>query len=101
KERMSLATFLQEGELISVEGDNIKIEFPTEFSFYCQNLARKENENIIKKVVSQKLGREIKIIFSLKEECLVKNNLNVGNEILPSSVKKAMEIFEGRIVEEK
>jgi len=99
RERMSLGTFLHKGEIISVEGNKIKIGFSPDFSFYCQNLERKENKKIIEKLISEKLNKEVKVIF-----CLVEDNKEEDNkeskkdDSLPSSVKKAIEIFEGRMV---
>ncbi len=108
-ERMSLATFLQQGEIISVQGNKIEIGFSPDFSFYCQNLQRRENKKIIEKLISEKLNKEVKIIFTLLVPACAREGARVLEKVkdkvsdkenspsLPSSVKKAMEIFEGRI----
>ncbi|RKY39807.1 MAG: DNA polymerase III subunit gamma/tau [Candidatus Omnitrophota bacterium] len=93
KERMSLATFLEKGKLLSVEGSKAKIGFPADFSFYYQNLQREENRRIVEKVISRRLNREAKVEFLLMEE-----KESSKSESLPSSVKKAMEIFGGKIL---
>lgn len=98
RERMSLATFLQQGEIISVQGNKIEIGFLPDFSFYCQNLQRRENKKIIEKIISQRLNKEIKIAFILLEKAKDKISDKENSPSLPSSVKKAIEIFEGRMV---
>ena len=90
RQKMSVATYLQEGSPYHVKDSKLTISFPQEATFHKESLEQKENLNLIEKVFSEKLNRRIKIEFKIVDD-------HQPQEHEPL-IKKALETFQGEVV---
>lgn len=104
-EKISVATYLAEGEPAGIEGNVAKISFPERHSFHRESLETPENRQIIQKHLVRLLGRDVRIEFeSVKEISGRMANVEPSapameaNKEPEGAVKSAMNIFGGKIV---
>ena len=90
REKMSVATFLQEGSPYDVKGPKLTISFPKEATFHKESLEEKDNLKLIEKVFSEKLKANIKIDFKIVDD-------HKPQEDEPF-IKTALETFQGKVV---
>ena len=99
KQKMSIATFLVKGNLVRTDGNMITIGFLPEFSFYRENLERRENKRIIEENFSQLLGQKLRVDF-----CTIAQPVEQAASTkdrppeIPPIVHSALDIFKGRII---
>ncbi len=90
KERMSVATFLQEGSPEQFEEGRLTITFPEEASFHKEALEDKENLHLVEKVFSEKLRTPVQV------------HLRVSGSYKPPEedpkIKEALKTFQGTVV---
>ncbi len=99
KQKMSIATFLIKGNLVRTDGDIVTIGFLPEFSFYRENLERKENKRIIEENFSQLLGRKLRVAFCTIAQPVEQAALTEDRQPeIPPIVRSALDIFKGRII---
>jgi DNA polymerase III subunit gamma/tau len=100
--RMSISTYLAEGEPDSVKGETIVIGFPKELNLHREVLEEKNNKEVIEKELSQIMDRAIKMSFiatdrKLKEPAPDTNEIKEGLKSKEPVIDSAMSIFGGRI----
>ncbi|MDP2044572.1 MAG: hypothetical protein Q8K15_05335, partial [Candidatus Omnitrophota bacterium] len=95
KIKMSVSTYLSEGEPTKVQGDVLTIAFPKNCSLHKESLDGKENKVIIEKAVSESCNANLRVNFVLVAEM----KQDTGARSNPF-VKSALEMFGGRVVKE-
>ncbi|HOW36612.1 MAG TPA: DNA polymerase III subunit gamma/tau [Candidatus Omnitrophota bacterium] len=90
REKMSVATFLQEGSPYALQGSKLTIGFPKEATFHKEALETKDSLRIVERVFSEKLNAALKIDFKIVED-------HKPQEDEPF-VKAALEAFKGKVV---
>ncbi len=90
KEKMSVATYLQEGIPSTLEGTKLTISFPPESSFNKNALEDQNHKRLIERVLSEKLNAAMVI------------NLTIGDKLKSPEeddvVKNALNTFQGKVV---
>jgi DNA polymerase-3 subunit gamma/tau len=94
--KISVATYLKEGEPIKVQGNNLIVAFPKNYSLHKEALDIRENKAIIEKSISEALNINLRVSFILSSEAKQKED----NRSHPF-VKSALEMFGGRIIKEE
>ena len=95
KIKMSVATYLSEGEPMKVQGDLITVAFPKSCSLYKESLERKENKTMVEKTVSELCNLNLRVNFILIAD--MKHNTDMCSNPF---IKSALEMFGGRVVKE-
>ena len=94
--KMSVATYLSEGEPIKLEKNILTVSFPKNYSLHKESLESKDNKAIIEKNVSEVLNADLRLNFILSTEEKQKDN----SENHPF-IKSALEMFNGRVIKEE
>ncbi len=95
KIKMSVSTYLSEGEPTKVQGDLITVAFPKSCSLHKESLDRKENKAMVEKAASELCNAELRMNFVLTAE--IKQNTEARSNPF---IKSALEMFGGRVVKE-
>lgn len=95
KIKMSVSTYLSEGEPTRVQGDVLTVAFPKNYSLHKESLERKENKLIIEKAVSESCNASLRLHFVLASQ--VKQETDAHSNPF---IKSALDMFGGRIVRE-
>ena len=95
KIKMSVSTYLSEGEPTKVQGDLITVAFPKSCSLHKESLDRKENKTLVEKAASELCNVDLRINFILTAE--MKQNMDVRSSPF---IKSALDMFGGRVVKE-
>ncbi|MDD5730804.1 MAG: DNA polymerase III subunit gamma/tau [Candidatus Omnitrophica bacterium] len=93
--KMSVATFLTEGNPIEVQNNCLVVSFPKNCLLHKESLERKDNKIIIEKSMSELFDRRIKINFILTEE--EKKEESAAQHPF---IKSALDMFNGRVIKE-
>ena len=93
--KMSVATYLNEGEPIKVQGDILTVSFPKNYSLHKESLEKKENKALIEKSISELFNTNFRVNFILSSEGKHKEE---GKD--NPFIKSALEMFNGRIIKE-
>lgn len=96
KIKMSVSTYLNEGEPTKVQGDLVTIAFPKSCSLHKESLERKENKAIVEKVASELCNADLRMNFILVAQEMRQNIDARSNPF----VQSALEMFGGRVVKE-
>ena len=94
--KMSVATYLNEGEPVSLENNILTISFPKDYSLHKESLDKQENKAIIEKIISEIFNSKLRVNFILSKETVSKKEDNDNNPFL----KSALEMFKGRVIKE-
>lgn len=125
--RKTLWVLIQKGKLVGYKNRKMTIEFPNDFHFHKERLEKPEKKCQIEEVVESVVGGKIKLEFTLSKEAVKKdfkkdtnndkqgmykktshiedssisNNLSIHDKSIINNdcVQKAVEIFDGSIVE--
>lgn len=93
RERMSTATFLQEGSPIEIKDNNrIIIGFPAEALFHKESIEDKDNMGLITKIFRDKLKNPVSIDLKIIQDYKPQEETPV--------LKAALETFNGKVVNE-
>ena len=65
--KISVASYLQEGYPVSLEGKTLSIGLAKDLQFHKEVLESQENKSLIEKAIKTVLGKELKIVFILTE----------------------------------
>ncbi len=95
KIKMSVSTYLSEGEPTKVQGELITVAFPKSCSLHKESLDRKENKAMVEKAVSELCNADLRVNFILVAE--MKQNTDARSNPF---IKSALEMFGGRVVKE-
>jgi len=93
--KMSVSTYLSEGEPIKIQGDVLTVAFPKNYSLHKESLEKKENKVMIEKIASELCNAQLRINFILVAQ--VKHEHDVHNNPF---IKSALDMFGGRVVKE-
>jgi len=91
REKMSAATFLQEGYPFEIKGNKLVIVFSSDAAFHKESLQEKDNLKLIQRIFSEKLRQEIIIELKTAEH----EKANHDHEPI---LKEALETFKGKVV---
>ena len=93
--KISIGTYLNEGLPIKLENGLLTVSFSREHSLHKESLERKENRELIEKGIAGLLHADIRIDFLLsKEEKSVSHSEN------NTTVRSALDLFNGRLIRE-
>nr|MBU1328469.1 DNA polymerase III subunit gamma/tau [Candidatus Omnitrophota bacterium] len=100
--RMSIASYLAEGEPDSVRGNTVIIGFPKELNFHREVLEEKNNKDAIEQALSQIMDTPVKMSFvatdrKLKKPAPDNNEIEKGLKTKEPAIDSALNIFGGRV----
>jgi len=95
KTKMSVSTYLSEGQPAKVQGNMLTVAFPKSCSLHKESLDRKENKALIEKTATELCNVELKINFILVTD-MQQNTDSRSNPF----IKSALEMFGGRVIKE-
>jgi len=95
KIKMSVSTYLSEGYPTKVQDSLVTVAFPKNCSLHKEALERKENKEIIEKMISELCNVDLKIIFILVAE--TKRDTDARSNPF---IRSALDMFGGRVVRE-
>ncbi|MDP2927958.1 MAG: DNA polymerase III subunit gamma/tau [Candidatus Omnitrophota bacterium] len=95
KIKMSVSTYLSEGEPTKVQGDLVTIAFLKSCSLHKESLDRKENKAMVEKAASELCNADLRVNFILVAD--MKHNTDARSNPF---IKSALEMFGGRVVKE-
>jgi len=104
EKKASLASFLMEGNAVSLDDGHIRISFPKIYQFHKEILEGADNKKMIEEIFSDILAKKIKIEFILVPNHEHKNNNKprvadpVVEEKEDPSLKSALEVFKGSVI---
>lgn len=90
KEKMSVATYLQEGMPSRIKGETLFIGFPPRCRFQKEALESKDNTLLIERIFSDRLNAKVVVRFEITEE--------VKETTVDPKVQSALEMFKGKVV---
>ncbi|MCX5703650.1 MAG: DNA polymerase III subunit gamma/tau [Candidatus Omnitrophica bacterium] len=94
--KMSVATYLNEGQPFRLQGDALTISFPKDYSLHKESLERKENKAIIEKSLAELFNTNLRVNFILSQDS--KPRVDNGNNPF---IKTALDMFGGRVIREE
>ncbi len=94
-EKISVASYLAEGEPVGVVDSVAKISFPERLSFHRESLETPENKKLVEKHLSSLLEQEIRIEYDSVKEL---SQSPKAEATVDPALLSAMNIFGGRIV---
>jgi DNA polymerase-3 subunit gamma/tau len=114
-QKISIASYLLEGEVMKVDSSAITLGFYKKFNFHKEALERANNKKFIEKIASDAFGYKVKIEFVILEDSEASltqsgstSKVNAAEEELERESKKeafdepliqsAIEMFKGKIV---
>jgi len=100
--KMSISSYLAEGEPESVKGNTVIIGFPREFNFHREVLEEKHSKDAIEQALSQIMDAPIKMSFVAtdkkpKESSSDSGEIKEGLKTKEPAIDSALNIFGGRI----
>ncbi|MDD5109402.1 MAG: DNA polymerase III subunit gamma/tau [Candidatus Omnitrophica bacterium] len=95
KIKMSVSTYLSEGEPTRVQGNMVTVAFPKSCSLHKESLDKKENKIMVEKTASELCNTDLRLNFILVAD-LARDTDTRSNPF----VKSAIEMFGGRIIKE-
>ncbi|MBN2831558.1 MAG: DNA polymerase III subunit gamma/tau, partial [Candidatus Omnitrophica bacterium] len=95
KVKISVATYLSEGEPFNIKGNLLTVAFPKSHSLHKESLERRENKEIIEQNLALALKTPLKVNFILSAEAKPKAD-DPGNTF----IRSVMDVFGGRVVKE-
>jgi DNA polymerase-3 subunit gamma/tau len=93
--KMSVSTYLSEGEPTKVQGNMLTVAFPKNYSLHKESLDKKENKAMIEKAASELCNAELRVNFILVTQ--VKHEQDAHSNPF---IKSALDMFGGRVVKE-
>jgi len=94
--KMSVATYLNEGEPIKLQGSVLTVSFPKNYSLHKESLESKENKEIIEKSISELFNTNLKVNFLLSTA-----EKQRGNTENHPFVRSALDMFGGKVIKEE
>lgn len=94
KVKISVGTYLNEGEPVKLKGNALTISFPKNYSFHKESLEGKENREIIEGCLADVFGARLRALFILSEQ---EKNPNETHD--HPIVKDALDMFKGRVLD--
>ncbi|MFA6357964.1 MAG: DNA polymerase III subunit gamma/tau [Candidatus Omnitrophota bacterium] len=95
KIKMSVSTYLSEGQPTKVHGDLITVAFPKSCSLYKESLESKDNKTMVEKAASELCNADLRVNFILVAEMQQETDTRSN-----PFVKSALDMFGGRVIKE-
>lgn len=100
--KMSISSYLAEGEPDSVKGNTIAVGFPRELNFHREVLEEKNNKIVVEQALSQIMDTAVKMSFiatdrKLRDPGTDNNDIKEGLKDKEPTIDSALNIFGGRI----
>jgi hypothetical protein len=96
KIKMSVSSYLSEGEPIKIQGNLITIALPKSCSLHKESLEKKEHKDMIEKTASELCNADLKVNFILTAQMRQESDTRSN-----PFVKSAIEMFGGRVIKEE
>jgi len=93
--KMSVSTYLSEGEPTKIQGNMLTVAFPKSYSLHKESLDKKENKAMIEKAASELCNADLRVNFILVAQAKQEQDA-YSNPF----IKSALDIFGGRVVKE-
>ena len=90
REKMSVATYLQEGTPIGYKAGKVDVGFPKKCVFQKEALEDANNRRIVEKIFAEKLGVAVAVHYAILDDCGTKDEEEI--------VKNALQTFKGKVV---
>ena len=90
RQKMSLATYLQEGVPVSVEGRTLTIGFPRECSFHKEVLEDPQNIRMVEDVFKNELDMAVSLKYAIEDR--------METVEVDENVRKVLDTFGGKVV---
>jgi len=94
--KMSVATYLSEGQPLKVLKNVLTIAFPKNYSLHKESLEKKDNRDIIEKGIFDLFHANLKVNFILSQESRAKQDSENDGFI-----RSALDMFQGRVIKEE
>lgn len=94
--KMSVATYLNEGHPLKIQGNLLTVSLPRNYSLHKECLEERDNKALIEKSISDLLNAGLRVHFVLSERTSEKTD-NGSNPF----IKSALEMFGGRVIKEE
>ncbi len=91
REKMSVATYLQEGTPVALKGTKLTVGFPSQAAFHKESLEEKENIKLVERIFAEKLKSRVILEFTI-----VDGHKPVHEQ--EAAVKNLLETFKGKVV---
>ncbi|MCX5705454.1 MAG: DNA polymerase III subunit gamma/tau [Candidatus Omnitrophica bacterium] len=95
KVKMSVATYLNEGEPLTVQGELLTVALPRSCSLHKESLEKRENKALIEKILFEVVRVPVRTQFILSDD--VKSN---NDHESSAFIKSALDAFNGRVIKE-
>jgi len=95
KVKMSVSTYLSEGELTKIQGNLVTVAFPKTCSLHKESLDKKENKAMIEKTASELCNTDLRLNFILVAELKCDTDARSN-----PFIRSAIEMFGGRVIRE-
>jgi DNA polymerase III subunit gamma/tau len=95
KIKMSVATYLSEGEPMKLQGNILTVSFPKDYSLHRETLEKRDNKAIIEKIISELFNTNLNVNFILTQELKRKDDIENN-----AFIKSALDMFQGRVIKE-
>jgi len=93
--KMSVSTYLSEGEPLHLKGNLLTISFPKSHSLHKESLEKRENKEIIEQSFLEALNAPLRVSFILSAEAKPKDAEQGGH-----FVQSILDTFHGRLIKE-
>lgn len=90
REKMSVATYLQEGVPVELTGKTLTVGFPLHCRFQKEALEDKHNVQLVERIFSEKLKTSVIVTYKMVEDCEPRPETK--------NVKDVLETFQGKVV---
>jgi hypothetical protein len=90
REKMSVATYLQDGVPYEVSGETLTVAFPSRCKFQKESLEDEKIVQLVEHVFSDKLNSPVIVRYKIIEDCEPQEEAE--------NIKEALDTFSGKVV---
>ncbi|MBN2120767.1 MAG: DNA polymerase III subunit gamma/tau [Candidatus Omnitrophica bacterium] len=94
KKKMSVATYLNEAQLLGVEGRIIHVGFPKNLAFHKESLDHTEYKQFVEEILMRKLNRKLGVSYSLIDKIKETPKKSSSQE----TITKIVNAFDGEVL---
>ncbi len=98
KAKISIGTFLREGDVLGVEKNHIIVGFPLGCSLHRESLEKRENKKLVEDILARCTGKDIGIRYMLSKDVLEKKKPDNTNEVSKKTLNNVIDTFGGEVV---
>ncbi|MDP3789292.1 MAG: DNA polymerase III subunit gamma/tau [Candidatus Omnitrophota bacterium] len=98
--KISLASYLMEGDIVGIEGTSLVLGFVRKFNFHKETLEHTANKKFVEGIASQVVGQNIQIKFITTEQSETPDSAggHAADSEGSSLIQSALDIFNGKII---